>query len=89
MQNADARNLTSNGAPSGDLPVHQPKGVHVRTLEGLKDVHVDHVIEYLRSHIPLKDTQVNLLEAVCTAAPGCAAQARARYPPVPPGDENS
>lgn len=86
MGSEKARNLTSNGAPSGYLPVHQPERVHVRTLEGLEDVGVHRVIKYLRSHIPLKETKVTLPEGLCTKSTAALLRAGARSQLVLPGE---
>ena len=44
--------LTSAVAPAGDLPVHQPQGVDVGALEGVKVHHVDALVKDLRRHVP-------------------------------------
>lgn len=42
---------TSRIASSCNLPVHKPEGVDVSTLEGVKVLHVDCLIEDFRSHV--------------------------------------
>lgn len=43
--------LTSSVTATCDLPVDQAQGVDVRVLEGVKELHVDGLIQHLWSHV--------------------------------------
>lgn len=44
--------VTSSVAAPSDLPVHQAQSVDVGTLEGIKVLHVDGLVQDLGSHVP-------------------------------------
>lgn len=44
---------TPDGAAPSDLPEHQAHSIDVCSLEGLKVLHVDGVIQHLRGHVPV------------------------------------